>query len=161
MNNTINNLTNNPTNINNPINNPTNNLANSTTNILINTLNHNPAPQNQNHQLSTGHQHQVSNLGKILTAQHSQLCTTNSRPKKVNPNNRHTPPSKTIIREKDDSQYKIKQINFLNINVRGVKSKLDSLESLLTSNDIDRITETHLNGNEQIYIDGHQDRLVF
>ena len=42
--------------------------------------------------------------------------------------------------------------------MRGVKSKLDSLESLLTSNDIDiaGITEAHLNGNKQIYIDGYQ-----
>ena len=104
MNNPINNLTNNPINNpnNNPNNNPTNNPANSTTNSLINTLNHTPTPQNRIHQLSTDHQHQVSNLGKILTAQHSQLCTTNTGPKKVTPNNGHTPPSKTIIREKDD-----------------------------------------------------------
>ena len=82
----------------------------------------------------------------------------NTGGKNITPSNGHTPPSKIIGEKKDDSRYKIKQISFFNINVRGVKSKLDSLESLLTSNDIDiaGITETHLNGNEQIYVDGYQ-----
>ena len=158
MNNPINNLTNNPTNIlpdnatNNTINNPTKNVTNNPTNILNSGLSHTPTSQSLNHQ------HQVSNYGKILTAQHNQECTTNTGGKNITLSNGHTPSSRIIREKKDDSRYKIKQISFLNINVRGVKSKLDSLESLLISNDIDiaGITETRLNGNEQIYVDGYQ-----
>ena len=46
----------------------------------------------------------------------------------------------------------------MTINVRGIKSKLDSLESYLKANEIHiaGITETHLQGKENIYIDGYR-----
>ena len=46
----------------------------------------------------------------------------------------------------------------MTINVRGIRSKLDSLESYLKANEIHiaGITETHLQGKENIYIDGYR-----
>lgn len=49
-------------------------------------------------------------------------------------------------------------LNIMTVNVRGVKSKLDSLETLILTNDIDivGITESHLQGQETVFIDGYQ-----
>ena len=51
----------------------------------------------------------------------------------------------------------IKQINILNVNVRGAKSKLDSIESLLVAKSIDiaDISETRLSEKEQLYLEGY------
>ena len=45
----------------------------------------------------------------------------------------------------------------LNVNVRGAKSKLDSIESLLVAKSIDiaGISETHLSEKEQLYLEGY------
>ena len=70
--------------MNNPINNLTNNPTNNPKNTLNSGLSHTPTSQSLNHQWPAGHQHQVSNYGKILTAQHNQECTTNTGGKKYN-----------------------------------------------------------------------------
>ena len=53
---------------------------------------------------------------------------------------------------------KIKHINILTINVRGIKSKMDSLETTLHTQitHIAGITETHLTSGESINIPGYE-----
>ena len=53
---------------------------------------------------------------------------------------------------------KIKHINILTINVRGIKSKIDSLETTLHTQrtHIAGITETHLTSGESINIPGYE-----
>ena len=45
----------------------------------------------------------------------------------------------------------------MTVNVRGVRTKLDSLESTLNANDIHvaAITETHMGEQEKIYLDNY------
>ena len=109
----------------------TNNLATNTTNP---TNPHNNT-NNQTNQTAINTSTQINNQYKNPIQKQSLKKNIYNRPTKAN-----------------------HHVNIMTINVRGIRSKLDSLESYLKANEIHiaGITETHLQGKENIYIDGYR-----
>ena len=106
-----------------------------------------------NSQLNTTTE-QVTPKRPLLTAPRIRTCTTNTNKNRIN----HKQPVK---KQSNNTEHKQKQndnkINIMTINVRGIKSKMDSLETALHAMNIDiaAITETHLKNNEGIKIQGY------